>query len=335
MPTIRVFLHPNKPGDLDPPTAVSPHMGVWNYIKRKYLRGYTIEEIDPGDTSFTDICKRVEAEDFDAAIGYFSLTPERFKYVAFSQPFMTDEFALYQRYDDPWALRMFKLFVFHYIPVILLILILGLVVAYGVYSAMRGSNNRRDSFVNALAAVFGNFEFIHYFFPHNSTENVALGIRICLSLGLLVISAFTINFIYAFITTTLLTDTSNDMLTPHTVRGLPILCPEGYSSGVVLQQYGADVTYLKGDTPNAVKAFESPDASYRGLALYYEDEFRYPSLFKSTAKFGMDVVGFPVNRRNPDLLRAINLGILELNDKLRIRQWCRSRPTTNIEYCVL
>lgn len=335
MPTLRVFLHPNKPGDLDSPTATAPHIGVWNHIKRTYLRGYTIEEVDPGDTSFTDICKRVEAEGFDAAIGYFSLTPERFEHVAFSQPFMTDEFAVYQRYDDPWALRMFKLFAYRYLPVILLILMLGVVVAYGIYCGMRGSNSRRNSFVNALAAVFGNFEFVHYFFPHHATKNATLCIRIGLALCLLVVSAFTMNFVYAFITTTLLTDTSNQMLTPHTVRGLPVLCPEGYSSGVVLQQYGADVTYLKGDTANAVKVFEAPDSSYRGLALYYEDEFRYPSLFKSTAKFGMDVVGFPVNRRNPDLLRAINLGILELNDKLRVRQWCRSRPTTNIEYCVL
>lgn len=83
----------------------------------------------------------------DTAINDFSLTPKRLRYVTFTQPFMTDEFAVYQAYDDPWAIRVLKLFCFQYLPVVLGILVFGLLLGALVYTLVKRETQHRNWFV--------------------------------------------------------------------------------------------------------------------------------------------------------------------------------------------
>lgn len=334
MPTIRAYVPPASTHDYGTP----PWVRVWDHLKKTRLKHYTIEEIAPHpDWTYDEICRQMHLQGVDTAINDFSLTPKRLRYVTFTQPFMTDEFAVYQAYDDPWAIRVLKLFCFQYLPVVLAILVFGLLLGALVYTLLkREGRHRTSSFVNTVAAVFGNFEFSHHFFlaSGGKPRTTPLWLRSVIALILLVCSAFTMNFIYAFITTTLLTETHNEPLTPHTVRGLPIMAPKGESSASVMQQYGADVTEYTEDTAIIAQQLRTRD-THRGLALWYQSGYEYPELLQSDAKFGMDTNHFPVRWDNPTLLREMNLGILQLNDALRTREWCKNRPSRNINYCVL
>ena len=337
---IRVLIHP---GGYVPPAQrlqnkdAPLRLRVWEYIKQNRLQAYDVREtiVSESKASGTEMCERMKREGFDAAISDLSLTPDRRENVTFTMPFFADEHTLFFPKEDHRIVQILKLFYKKYIPVIVFIIMLSVLMAYLSQLIFKKRESVKDeSFFDTIAAMFGSFEYIKYFFNTPENSHLSMGWRAAVSIVILLISTFVLTMLYAFITSTLLTSSkASDMYTPMNMHSkINILCPQGHATGKKMEDFGATVVYHTSPSiQDTVQHFNERAGcdNYTAVACS-KSNITDGSLQISSQNFAIDLISFAVNwNRELDLLPLFNDAILELNDGHQTLEWCKQNEANS------
>lgn len=308
---------------------------VWAILKQSLRqRGYTIREklIEVTD-DFTDahVAKYLDKHRYDYAIGAMSAQPELMNTVYFTYPLIIDENVLYFRKadDTPLYRTAGYLFFYKYLPIVVALFILGMLCACIVHLCFPSVH---ISWVDAVTAMFGNFHFTKQRVFRGTAWVV--GTRIGVVFVLLVLSAFTLNLLTAFITTQLLETKDRPIIDTETVRSMHIAAPKGISAARLFKSYGAKVTTIHKGHADSIRYFLS-STKYDAITSFYGEETRYPGLRRATTQFGMDAIVFVVHRDKPQLRDLLNALLMKMNADGTTKQLCVDTGEIKPEFCML
>tara|TARA_X000000368_G_scaffold413039_2_gene400394 strand:- start:40 stop:1194 length:1155 start_codon:yes stop_codon:yes gene_type:complete len=310
---------------------------LWKRIKESLSANYEFKEEFKKISDYDDVINNVYNDKYDIVVGLFYRTPKRLNRVNFSSPIILTQNSVLTYDKINYIQRLFITMKDLLIGPMILLLVLSVIFGFLLHkseptrssyidqvtkSKIKPKNFKlglRRSIMTTIAAFFGEMGFL--------TENTTLGYKGLFVVVFIMIVAFVFVLVLQAQATTFDAELQKrGVITRGNMKNKHFLCLKGSAAARKFERLGAKITYSsKMNFEQLLEYYEKNKDTYNGVTVDSMTGTRYKTskLNLESDDFGLQMMAFPINKNNIDLLRDVDKEVLKLQETLEQEKICK------------